>query len=141
MQCCKGKLSVSNAIPDKEGGLKLGFGLGNIYGTIRLTELKGRRISESEMEYSWLGWGRPNLLIEPGMQWVAERTSVHIWHRPVVRLSCVAGKGFFEIKSFGGSKFPSRRLWVNGDLQKDTPQGTFGDLWTPSEILGEEYVK
>lgn len=80
---------------------------------------------------SWRGWGHPNPIVEPGMQWVASRTSVNIWHTAEVWLECQNGQGFYNIVAFDGSQFPSHRLWVNGDEQRFRDQNTFGDLWDP----------
>lgn len=78
---------------------------------------------------TWKTWGRPNLLAEPGMQWIAFRTSVNIWHEVKVKITCNKGKPVFRVLSFRGSRYPSRRLWKNGTLIRDVPQGSFSDLW------------
>jgi len=112
-----------------EGGEELDIGAGTISGTINMSHLKVHRIDDSQARISWTGWGRPANLVEPGMQWVAKRTSKNIWHLPQIDVSCKNGKMFYEVSSFSGSAFPSRRLWIDGKLSKDVPQGALSDLW------------
>ena len=77
----------------------------------------------------WLG--APNPKAEPGMQWVARRTSKNIWHWPHIRVRCEGDKGIHEVVSCTGSQFPIHRLWINSKLEKDIDQGTLADLWDP----------
>lgn len=95
------------------------------------TEPVGFAVAPPTLRHYWTGWGRPNLLVEPGMQWVATRTSVNIWHKPAVKICCRGGSGTYSIERFDVSRFPSHRLWVNGVLDDDIVQGAYGDLWTP----------
>jgi hypothetical protein len=131
--CCKGNTITSfSAKTDKDGGNELPF----IDGTISLdggpfTAAPTIRLLPSFLLVVWRGWGRPNLLAEPGMQAVALRTSVNIWHKGEIWLQCNKGRGTYSIKSFFGSQFPSHRLWVNGMRKRNVPQGPFSDLWTP----------
>lgn len=128
--CCDGSRITfpKVASTDMEGGVEVAA-LG-IEGTIHMSKVTIKRTSLSSIEVSWLGWGRPNSLVEPGMQWVAYRTSVNIWHGPTVILSCNNnGQGTHKVKSFAGSRFPSRRLWINGTLESNKRQGAFSDLW------------
>ena len=81
---------------------------------------------------SWTAWGRPNVIAEPGMQWVAFRTSLHIWHEPQVDVYCQGGIGYHEKTRFTGSKFPTHRLWINGGFPVDEiARGPLSALWTP----------
>ena len=129
--CCKGKISDLRGRTDKDGGNELPF----IFGTIKLEpeQPKGKLIDQSTVEIQWRGSGHPNDLAEPGHQLIAQRSSTNIWHRPTVRLSCNGNEGKYQILSFEGSKFPSRRIWVNGALKEDIDQGAFGDLWNSQQ--------
>jgi len=107
-----------------------------IYGTINMARGIGnsqpiiRRAGDNLVIANWIGWGRPNRLVEPGMQWVATRQSVNIWHKTEIWFTCQGGEGKYRIVSFSGSKFPSHKLWVNGGReQKHNRQGAFSDLW------------
>ena len=73
---------------------------------------------------------------------VKPRTSVYAWHSLSGVLSCAPeiSEGYKIVYSLDGSRFPSRRLWINGDLKKEVMQGNFDSLWianpdSPEEIL------
>jgi hypothetical protein len=151
-------LTVASVVEDKDGGIEVPTGAlrgiagatlifggapgvvggagalltNDIYGTINLTDLAITRESPSIVRVAWIGWGHPNPLVEPAMQWVATRTSVNIWHQPYVQLECRGQQGFHTLLSYAGSKFPSRRLWINGALLENVRQGAFADLWKPA---------
>jgi hypothetical protein len=125
--CCSGTITDTGISWAKDGGNEGPY----IDGTIELDVLRKEYVGDSAMLIEWIGYGRPNLLAEPGMQWVASRTSVHIWHRPKIQFSCVGDEGYIQVLGFKGSLFPSRRLWVNGVLKEDIDQGAFSDLWDP----------
>lgn len=72
--CCGEKL-ILDTEADKEGG----YEVAGLSGTMNMTSSK-ESVSDTTTRVRWRGWGRPNLLLEPGMQWVASRTSVNIWH-------------------------------------------------------------
>ncbi len=112
-------------------------------GTINMSGPKIQRIDASTIAVIWMGWGRPNFWLEPGMQWIAKRTSKHIWHDAEVWLHCEEdGTGTYTIPSFDGSRFPSHRLWVNDGIPAVTrTQRFYSDLWTPSQIYGPQFVK
>ncbi|MCA9091478.1 MAG: RHS repeat protein, partial [Planctomycetaceae bacterium] len=113
---------------DNDGGKELP----GVHGTINMSDVSVTRIDASRVRVSWQGWGMPHPLVEPGMQWVAARTSVNIWHAPEIELSCKDGQGHYSVVGFNGSKFPSRRLWINGNLEAWAKQGAFADLWWPN---------
>ena len=126
--CCGNILTSYSYDTDKEGGRE---GPG-VYGTINMDINDSRGawgFSLTSATVTWKTWGRPNLLAEPGMQWVALRTSVNIWHEGKVTITCSSGKPVFTVLSFRGSKYPSRRLWEDGVRIKNIRQGSFSDLW------------
>ena len=43
------------------------------------------------------------------------------------------GVGSYTVMGFQGSRFPSRRLWVNGRLEREELQGSLSDLWYASD--------
>lgn len=127
-RCCGSFLSDYSYEANSEGGQEYG----PLYGTINL-DIQGSRgawgFSLMSATVTWQTWGRPNSLVEPGMQWVALRTSVNIWHEGKIRITCNGGNPVFTLSSFRGSRFPSRRLWEDGVLVRDIRQGSFSDLW------------
>jgi RHS repeat-associated protein len=127
-RCCGSILTSYSYDTDKEGGNELP----GINGTINMDVDDGRGawgFSLTSATVTWKTWGRPNLLVEPGMQWVALRTSVNIWHEGKVKITCSGGKPIFTLLSFRGSRYPSRRLWEDGALIRNVRQGSFSDLW------------
>lgn len=68
---------------------------------------------------------------EPGMYAIRPRTSTNIWHQVDVNLSCEDGEGIYTFKTFLGSAFPSRKLWINRDLVKSLDLNALSDLWNP----------
>lgn len=113
---------------DTDGGNELPF----IDGTIKMDRPVFTMEGDSTITIRWMGYGHPNPIVEPGMQWVAFRSSVNIWHEPTVYVKCAAGQKSFGEIDFVGSRFPSHRLWINGTQVDEDPQGWFSDLWTPS---------
>jgi hypothetical protein len=69
------------------------------------------------------------------MQMVQLRTSTQIWQKGKVTVSCQGG----EIKKtedfFKGSRYPTRRYWVNGDSQKEIKKGSLSSLWPNSPSM------
>ena len=103
--CCNGdKLEDFNVDKhDKQGGLEITIPNPispllpdfEIKGTINMTDpVNVTRIDDSTVEVDWDEWGRPNVLVEPGMQWVGFRTSTKIWHRQKIRYTCKGNKGY-----------------------------------------------
>ena len=127
-RCCGSILTSYSYKTDKEGGRELP----GVRGTINMDVDDGRGawgFSLKSATVTWKTWGRPNLLAEPGMQWIAFRTSVNIWHEGKVKITCNGGKPIFTVLGFRGSRYPSRRLWEDGTLIRDVAQGSFSDLW------------
>ncbi len=134
--CCAGFLTSYSYKTDMEGGTELPKF--DIAGTINM-EVNARRdglgFSPRSATVTWKTWGRPNLLVEPGMQWVALRTSVNIWHEGKVRISCNGSKPIFTAMGFRGSRYPSRRLWQDGGKPiVDRPQGPLSSLWDAQSL-------
>ena len=120
-QCNGNVMSASVGSVEKQGGQEFP----GIYGTINATANLSVTTSSAILKF-WI-WGRPNLLVEPGMQWVALRTSVNIWQKSVIQFSCKCGT---RLISYTGSRYPSRRLWINGgNPVMDIRQGAFSSLW------------
>jgi hypothetical protein len=105
--------------------------LGPFFGSIEHAVRRFEYVSESAAILEWVGWGHTHPIVEPGTQWVALRSSVNIWHRPEIEIYCLGNEGYHRVLSFQGSKFPSRRLWVNSALEENIAQGAFSDLWDP----------
>lgn len=77
--------------------------------------------------------GRPHALAEPGFQAIKFRTSMYIWHQPYLEIdSCTASGGWSGSRSFGGSDFPTRRLWIDGALKETIKQTHIKALWVSS---------
>ena len=102
-----------------------------VYGTIKMTTPTVTTVSPSTIDVWWQGYGHPNSAFEPAFQWVALRSSVNIWHQVDVQISASGGTASCVVKSFLGSGFPSRTLWVNGVVKASFGQGPFSDLWQP----------
>ncbi len=101
-----------------------------IKGTINLSPLNVTNVDRKTLNVNWRGWGRPNSLAEPAMQWVGFRTSLNIWHRPDVTIKCANNVPRVSSATFAGaSRFPSHRLWVDGIINDFRTQGTFANLW------------
>lgn len=81
---------------------------------------------------------RPNILVEPGMQWVGFRNDwvrgLAIWHEGTATITCdLSGIPVFSLDSYLGDlggKFPSRKVWFNGIVKREVSQRAFSDLWT-----------
>ena len=127
-RCCGSFLTSYSYKADKDGGHEVG----PLYGTDNL-DIEGDRgawgFSVKSATVTWKTWGRPNVFVEPGMQWVAFRMSVNIWHEGKVKITCKSGNPVFTVLSFRGSRYPSRRLWEDGVRIRNYRQGTFSDLW------------
>jgi hypothetical protein len=127
-RCCGSILTSYSYDTDKDGGREAP----GIYGTINMDVDDGRGawgFSLTSATVTWKTWGRPNVLAEPGMQWVAFRTSVNIWHEGKVKITCSGGNPILTVLGFRGSRYPSRQLWKDGRLIRDVPQGALSDLW------------
>lgn len=123
--CCEGDKLVSYKIIDED--MDGGKELPGVKGTIEA--LQGhKRISDSTIEVLLESWGRPDTKAELGMQAVKPRKSYFIWNRATIRMSC--GGGPHNVMTFTGSKFPSRKLWINEKMQRHIEQGALSDLWT-----------
>jgi RHS repeat-associated protein len=125
--CCKdGAPTVSIVSTDTDAGRE-GPGLS---GTINLSQPDITTVG-STARVHWKGWGRPNAAAEPGMQWVAMRTSTNIWHDITIVVSCKDGKPSFQLGGVVVSKFPTFRLWKDGQTIRRISQGALSDLWQP----------
>jgi RHS repeat-associated protein len=123
VSCCDGKPNVKT-LKDSDGGHELGPFWGTINMSSDITDT-----ASGDKVVRWRGWGRPNRFLEPGMQLVASRGSVNIWHDITVIVSCKGDKPVFMLDKIETSRFPSFRLWQDGKLVKDQDQGSFSDLW------------
>jgi RHS repeat-associated protein len=144
--CCdSGKLLTPTKREDKDGGLEgyvpvprpgiLPPRLVPFHGSINL-DAKIVRVSPSTIELEWKSWGKPHpVFAEPGIQAVGARTSVNIWNKGKIRIWCSGDKAFYRIESFTGSRFPSRRLWIDGGAPKrNVPQEYLSDLWVADPV-------
>jgi RHS repeat-associated protein len=137
IKCVRGKPRFRNVSSDKEGGNELP-GIDGTIGMHGPIIQSGRKSLTIWYESA----GRPNLLVEPGMQWVKYRTGTTIWNLPEVTVTCSEdNKPKYSLSSFKGSKFPSRVVWLNGEEKRRIGQGAFADLWTPYGPSKPGYVK
>jgi RHS repeat-associated protein len=141
--CCSGSSIefIEIASADEDGGSEFNlFGMAKIEGTIN-TKHSAAVKSDGSISFKLRTWGRPNLLAEPGMQWVAIRTSVNIWHEAVINFTCKNGVPDYHVESFKGSRYPSRRLWINGVESGYREQEGIHNLWNsdasnPFDVIG-----
>ena len=150
VKCCGNIPNLVGLVTDRDGGLE---GVPPpkaremfpflpdlpVYGTINFSPLTVVNSGAAGLAILWRGWGRPNLLAEPAMQWVAFRASLHIWHYPSVLIKCQNGVPYVANASFGGgltgaSKFPSHRLWLDGNVISFKMQRNLSDLWYSHSI-------
>ena len=94
-----------------------------------------RRIDASRIAFRWGVKGRPPSALEPGIQAVCQRDSVFIWHQVDGVVDCSSGSPRISSLALVGSRFPSHRLWLDGALARDRPQGPMSALWdgTPGD--------
>jgi hypothetical protein len=78
--------------------------------------------------FGWSGKSRPHNLAEPVFQHVCPRNSRYIWHNVEGEMACTP-QGLATAVRVIGSRFPSHRVFVDGVVQGDVPQGDFGLLW------------
>jgi RHS repeat-associated protein len=139
VDCCGDEPYLEGLETDMDGGKESDPPIGwpswlqppiPIKGTINLSPLNVTYPNRQTLNVDWRGWGQPNLVAEPGMQWVAIRTSFNIWHWPDIYFKCSNGVPFVSSAAFAGaSNFPSHRLWVDGAQVANKRQGTLSDLW------------
>lgn len=122
--CCADGAPKVTISTDQDGGRE---GPG-VSGTINLSGPDVTTVG-STTKVHWKGWGRPADIAEPGMQWVAIRTSRNIWHDVTIVVSCKGGKPSFQEDALSVSKFPSFRLWQDGKPIDERRQGALSDLW------------
>lgn len=108
----------------KEGDLDA---VGEVWQQPRIVENKtAGKISSVDVDYKVRG--RPNLITTPFFDTVRPRACTWIWHHVLVNLTCRDGK--IEVRAQArGSAFPSRKLWVNGNIISYIQQGPFENLW------------
>jgi RHS repeat-associated protein len=130
------KLNASVTDSAEDGGVELSlFDRGLVSGTIN-SSYKFEHNTGHSVQLVMRAWGHPHPSAEVGMQWVAIRTSVNIWHEARIIFSARNGKITYKVLSFDGSGYPSRRLWVNnghytgGAPDAQANQGPISDLWT-----------
>jgi len=94
-----------------------------------------RRIDPSRIAFRWGVKGRPPSALEPGFQAVCQRDSVFIWHQVDGVVDCSSGSPRISNLALVGSRFPSHRLWLDGVVARDRPQGPMSALWdgTPGD--------
>lgn len=72
--------------------------------------------------------GRPHAAALPTFNLIRPRSCSWIWHAVEAKLSCGAGKLEASVKTTG-SRFPSRKTWLNSTLREDVEQDAFDRLW------------
>jgi len=97
-------------------------------------------IAEAQDGVAHIGYmfsGRPHNLAEPGFQALRLRTCRWIWHYPFYKItSCDGNGGWTGERQFGGSSFPTRRVWRDGIEKETVEQGDIENLWIASSIGG-----
>jgi len=91
------------------------------------------RVDGGVGHFGYMFSGRPNRLAEPGFQALKFRTCTWIWHFPYFKInSCNADGSWSGEYQFGGSYFPTRRLWQDGRELTTIQQGRIDALWNAS---------
>ncbi|MGZ3183109.1 MAG: S8 family serine peptidase [Telluria sp.] len=93
------------------------------------------RLGPSSARVSWQVRGRPPTAAEAAFNTICMRTSVYIWHRVTGVVDCSSGVPVWTSLRVEGSRFPSHRLWIDGTVADNRPQGPFSALWdsTPGD--------
>ena len=87
-------------------------------------------VSRSCIGFSWMLEGAPNPAAEL-VVWGLGRGIVRpnrIWHKVEGTICCSNGQASVSA-SLRGSRFPSHRLWIDGDLTEELDQGPMSNLW------------
>jgi|GEM_PF-6995617 outer membrane protein OmpA-like peptidoglycan-associated protein len=92
------------------------------------------RTSPTSLDFAWAGKGRPHLAAEPTFQAVCPRLSVFIWHSVRGQIKLDNGEPTITTLALLDSKFPSDKVFINGDVKITSPQGEFKLLWRSSSI-------
>jgi outer membrane protein OmpA-like peptidoglycan-associated protein len=87
------------------------------------------RIDASRMRVTWGVRGRPPTATEPAFAAICIRTCFFIWHRIKATIDCSSGVPVFTSLVVEGSRFPSHRLWLDGAIVHNVPQGPLSGLW------------
>lgn len=96
--------------------------------SLRATPSQAGSSPVDKISFSYRMRGQPNVAANKLMSEVKPRSCSFIWHVVEGNLSCKAGKPVLNA-TLRGSGFPSHRLWIDGKLVKDQPQGPFDKLW------------
>lgn len=80
------------------------------------------------IDFSWTAAGQPHWLAESGFQAVCPRSSMKIWHHVSAHIECGRGDPTITV-GISGSRFPSHRVFLDGQLANASPQGLFSRLW------------
>jgi hypothetical protein len=80
------------------------------------------------VEFTYMVKGRPNKVALPVLLAVHNRSCAWIWHKVEGALRCKSGVPELTVNT-EGSRFPSRRIWVNDRQLPTIDQGPFSDLW------------
>jgi hypothetical protein len=81
---------------------------------------------------TWRFKGIPGEWAERLIQLAGSRTSNTIWHQVRAMWICREGKSLLCAAQLCGSKFPTHRMWHDGQTVCTLPQGEVTDLWYPS---------
>lgn len=128
---CSGNKVASWSI----GGLATSFGKeaffqtsGNVSKPLQAVPSMSGAVPVNSVDFSYRVRGQPIDRVNQALAAARPRTCTYIWHEVRGSLKC-AGGAPTVVASINGSGFPSHRLWIGGDLQKDLPQGSFKLLW------------
>lgn len=89
---------------------------------------QGAEDNRASVSISYAIKGKPNDAALSSFRWVRPRSCDSIWHRVRATVSCDDGQARMAV-DVTGSRFPSHRVWTNGDVAATVVQGPFANLW------------
>jgi len=95
-------------------------------------------VNDGVGEMGYVFAGRPPLAVEPSFQLLHLRLCPYIWHLPFIKITKCGKAGWEGQWFFGGSKFPTRKFWVNSNeaTARIVQQGDISALWKCSSAHG-----
>jgi hypothetical protein len=90
---------------------------------------------QASISFQYAVKGRPHLLTTPAFDGIRPRACTWIWHKVNATVAC-SGNTLVVRPSLTASGFPTHRLWQDGKLTAEIPQGPFENLWICSSTPG-----
>jgi hypothetical protein len=94
---------------------------------VRTVPLQGNPPLDS-VEFSYAIKGSPGDWAQASYRTVRPRTCDAIWHRVRATITCQQGKVALD-GDVAGSRFPSHRVWTNGETMATLDEGPISGLW------------